>query len=69
MNIVIEHLQVKRQLNGSGFNICGSREDLLRIAEQIKDEAEYDFTYGWISVRDKQLDEHSTPNATALPWS
>lgn len=69
MNIVIEHHQVKRELKGSGFNICGSREDLLRIAAQLKEHAEHDFAYGWVSVRDSQPDEHATPNTKPLPWA
>lgn len=69
MNVIIEHYQVKREIQGNGFNICGAREDLLRIASQIKEHAEHDFTYGWVSVRDPQPDEHSIPNSKPMPWA
>ena len=69
MNIIIEHYQVKRELTGNGFNICGSREDLMRVAEQIRKQCEHVFTFGWVEVRDAQHDEHSIPNTKALPWA
>lgn len=70
MKIVIEHLQVKRELCGNGFNICGSREDLLRIAYQIKEKAEHGFGYGWVEVRDLKPDEHfSGPDTPPRPWA
>ena len=69
MFITIEHYQVKRELKGNGFNICGSREDLLRVAEEIRKACEHDFSFGWVYVRDAQYDEHQLPNTKALPWA
>jgi len=69
MKIVIEHLRVKRELAGSGFNICGSRKDLAAIAEQIQERLRADdWCYGWVSIRDKEPDEHSAPNTAPVPW-
>jgi hypothetical protein len=59
VKILIEHYGLKRALEGTGFNICGSREDLLRIANQIKERADSDqFSYGWIKIRNDEPDEH-----------
>jgi hypothetical protein len=70
MTISIEHCKVKRQITGSGFNICGSKEDLLSIACQIKQAVERDFAYGWVRVRDVQNDEHFAGSSVAsIPWA
>lgn len=70
MKIVIEHKKMKREINGTGFNICGSAQDLIRIATEIKRQATSDeFSYGWILVRDYQEDEHTAgPNSPPLSW-
>jgi len=69
MRIVIEHHKIKRKLEGDGFNICGSREDLQRIADQLTEALEEDFYYGWVRIRDLKPDEHSAPNSEPLPWN
>jgi len=71
MKIIIEHDHVKRELSGTGFNICGSREDLMRITETIQSHIiGTSFGYGWIKVRDDGLDEHSAgPNSETRPWA
>lgn len=70
MKIVIAHNKIKRIIYGSGFNIAGSKDDLLQIAEQIRAHAERpDFCYGWVQVRDPQPDEHSSqPDTVPFPW-
>jgi hypothetical protein len=70
MKIVIEHHRVKRELNGNGFNICGSREDLIAISDQLREKATDTFAYGWVQIRDPNPDEHFTgPNSQPWPWS
>ena len=52
MKIIIGHGETKRKIDGT-FQICGSKEDLLSIAQQISaiaDGDESSFSYGWISV-------------------
>lgn len=53
MEIVIEHSQTKRLINGN-FNICGSRSDLIELARQITEQTKNDFHYGWIQIHKKQ---------------
>ena len=52
MKIVIEHGRTKRQIEGA-FNICGSKEDLISIAQQILGAVHEDnsFAYGWVNIR------------------
>ena len=50
MKIVIEHGTTKRKILGP-FNICGSRDDLLLLADAIEVATRDDFTYGWVAVR------------------
>lgn len=68
MNIIIEHKGVKREIRGTGFNICGSREDLKRIAAEITvSELSH---YGWVQVRDAVPDDpFSRPDMKPLPWA
>jgi len=69
MKIIIEHYGVKRKLEGTGFNLCGSQKELMEIADQIKKQAGESFHYGWIQIRDSLPDDHfSGPNSVPLPW-
>jgi hypothetical protein len=71
MNIIISHNGVKRAISGDGFNICGSGEDLKRVAEQILEAVNSDprMSYGWIEVRDRIPDKHSAGSGTKpLTW-
>jgi len=63
MEIVIEHSNTKRTINGY-FNLCGRREDLREIANQILNQTE-DFTYGWIKIRKEQ---ESVTNIKPVQW-
>jgi hypothetical protein len=68
MRIIIEHNGIKREIVGSGFNICGSPEDLDRIADIITRKNPQGF--GWVQIRDPMPDEHSAkPNTPPLPWA
>lgn len=69
MKIIIEHYKVKRELNGDGFNICGSLEDLRAIARQIEEQTRNEFTFGWVSIRDEGQDPHIQPSTSPLPWA
>jgi hypothetical protein len=70
MKIAIEHHGLKRGIEGTGFNICGSRDDLLLIANQIKERADREsFSYGWIKIRHETTDEHSAGgNSATFNW-
>lgn len=69
MKIIIEHQRVRRELIGSGFNIYGSREDLLTISNQLRELADT-FAYGWVQIRDAKPDEHAAGlHTSAIPWS
>ena len=69
MNITIEHRRLKRSIEGSGFNICGSKEDLLRIAGQIlRGASDADFAFGWVEVRDEVPDQHRGSGNPPLAW-
>jgi hypothetical protein len=68
MKIIIEHNGIKRIIEGTGFNICASPEDLKTIAETITSEDPKG--YGWMKIRDPQPDEHSAPsNTKPIPWT
>jgi hypothetical protein len=71
MKIIIEHKGVQRQIEGTGFNVCGSATDMLAIADQIKAKAEsLQFAYGWIQVRDPMPDEHCAgPDTQPKAWN
>lgn len=49
MRLIIENSKTKRELEG-GFRICGSKTDLTWLAQQILNETEADFLYGWIDI-------------------
>lgn len=63
MEIIIEHSNTKRTINGS-FNICGKREDLREIAHQILNKTE-EFYYGWIKICEAQK---SNANTEPVKW-
>ena len=51
MKIVIEHGKTKRMIDGP-FNICGSREDLMQIVDEIVQKVtDSGMTYGWVAIR------------------
>jgi hypothetical protein len=55
-------------MEGTGFNICGSREELKMIAAQIQRGAE-GMLHGWINIRVPIIDEHQAPvGAETLKW-
>lgn len=69
MEISIEHHRIKRKLIGTGFNICGSRDDLRRIATEILEKTDENFTFGWVQVRDAVEDIHDAGASTeAKAW-
>lgn len=74
MIICIEHLKVKRLINGSGFNISGSVKDLRFIADQIlnelsKSNVEADMHIA-IRIREPNMDEHTSNSVrSALSWT
>lgn len=50
MKLVIEHSKTKRVIDGA-FGVCGSREDLAALAEQVKARlADESWSYGWVSI-------------------
>lgn len=49
MRLIINQGEIKREIHGS-FMLCGSKADLLSIAEQIKNTAEEHFSYGWVNI-------------------
>ena len=51
--IVITHSSTKRELQ-IPFNICGSKEDLFKIANMILKKIKNDFSYGWVEIKFKK---------------
>jgi uncharacterized membrane protein affecting hemolysin expression len=50
MKIIISHSKTKREIKGA-FSLCGSREDLERVAHQIFDKINNDnFIYGFVDI-------------------
>lgn len=70
MKIHISHKKIKRLIDGDGFNVCGSRDELLSIAEQLRVKAsEQGFTFGWVKIRDEYPDTHQcAPNSLSFAW-
>jgi len=68
MKIIIEHYGTKRVIEGDGFNICGSAEDLNAIASQIQESVRDSACYGWHEIREKSSDPHLARNEPPLPW-
>lgn len=67
MKIIIEHKGLKRSIEGTGFNICASPQDLLTIADTITRENPTNF--GWLKIRDPIPDDHSaTKTQIPLAW-
>lgn len=66
MKLIIEHSQTKREINGP-FNVCGSRADLLWLADQIRASVEEErFVYGWISITETR--QPRCVNVAPVPW-
>ena len=63
MKIIIEYGDTKRQIDGA-FNICGSKDDLLLLAEKIIAKADK-LCYGWIEISETQQHISNTP---PVPW-
>ena len=68
MKIIISHKGVKRELDGTGFNICACRNDLQQIVKEIELALDRDFSYGWVTVRDPIPDEHAIKNTQPISW-
>ena len=68
MKICIEHNGIKRLIEGTGFNICASAEDLKTIADAIADRLSENPGYGWLKIRDPLPDEHCAPDTKPIPW-
>ena len=69
MKICIEHKGVKRMIEGTGFNICASADDLRAIAAAIDERLRGNPDgYGWTKIRDPLPDEHSAPESIPIPW-
>lgn len=49
VKIIIEHGNTKREINGP-FNICGSKQDLNDLKEQLERALQDDFNYGWVEI-------------------
>lgn len=68
MEIIIEHKGIKRVIEGTGFNICASDQDLETIVNALSHRERH--VYGWIKVRDPQPDEHfGGPAIAPRPWA
>ena len=65
MKFIIEHSKTKRTLS-TPFNICGKREDLLKLASQIIEGCGSDFFYGWIKI--KETEQVSIVNTPPIEW-
>lgn len=66
MRLLIGFSKTKREINGS-FSICGSKDDLVAMAQQILWRAERDdFHYGWIDVYADRTP--ALANTPPIPW-
>jgi len=65
MKIVIEHSETKREISGP-FNLCGSRKDLLRLANQIRKQVKRKkrFSSGWVWLSAGPMIINTPP----IPW-
>lgn len=53
MKLTISHNGIKRSIDGV-FNICGSKQELLSLAEQIIEQAKREnFEYSWVKIVDE----------------
>lgn len=67
MKIVIAHKKLSREINGSGFEICGSREDLKSVAHQLcKALDDPNWSYGWVEIREEC--NHRPTNKPPVQW-
>lgn len=64
MKVIIEHNKTKRKIEGP-FNICGSRQDLERIANTINEVFKDGTVYGWVKIHDEY---DSIPNTEPIGW-
>jgi hypothetical protein len=67
MKIIIEHDTVKREINGA-FSVCGSYDDLRRVAREIlKTVGEDDHhTFGWVEIHEPLP---CVAGSKPLPWA
>ena len=64
MKIVLEHGATKRIIEGP-FNICGSREDLQSLVDQLTLRITHtNFCYGWVPIT---LMQSNPTNANTPP--
>ncbi|MFN8758814.1 MAG: hypothetical protein ACK5XA_08400 [Tagaea sp.] len=68
MNIVIDHLRLKRTILGP-FALCASRAEFESIARQIQERLAVDegWSYGWIEIHDKPVLEREH-NQHPIDW-
>lgn len=80
MNIIISHSDTKRRISGP-FNICGSKQDLLRIADllikachshaEMDDEGvvrDANMEYGWVNITDPPAEQDILMNQGPIRW-
>jgi len=60
MEFVIAYSKTKRKFT-CPFEICGRKEDLINLAEQILAEADSNFSYGWIKIEENMDLAHTAP--------
>lgn len=66
MKIIIEHGNAKREINGP-FNICGSKEDLCSLRDQLNNQLEsHSFIYGWVNILCPK--QKSITNTPPIEW-
>jgi hypothetical protein len=61
MMVIIEQGRTKRRLRGA-FNLCGSREDVQRLVDQLSAHlADPSWSYGWTRIMSAQPSITNTP--------
>jgi hypothetical protein len=81
MRIIISHSRTKRRIEGP-FNICGSKQDLLRIADLLI-KACHDhpgahgegvirnaagMSYGWVNITDPPVEQEILVDQGPIGW-
>lgn len=80
MKVIISHSETVRLITGP-FRICGSRDDLLRIADllvkachshaEMDDEGvvrEANMSYGWVSITDLPVEQEILADTRPIRW-
>lgn len=66
MKIIIEHGRTKRLIRGP-FNICGSRQEMQSIVDQLRGHlADESWSYGWTSVVTER--QPINANTATIEW-